>query len=81
MEWEDFPPTGRIYAFTVQVGGVPPGFDSPLVYALIDFDNGLRVISPLVDTKPDEVKVGNEVVLKVVEAPRDRVLFFFELKR
>jgi uncharacterized OB-fold protein len=81
MEWEDFPPTGRIYAFTVQVGGVPPGFEAPLVYALIDFDNGLRIISPLIETDPEEVHVGDEVTLKVVNAPRDRVLFFFKLKK
>ena len=45
LDWIDFPPTGKIYAFTVQVGGVPPGFEAPLVYALIDFDNGVRIIS------------------------------------
>jgi hypothetical protein len=81
LEWVDFPPSGKIYAFTVQVGGVPPGFEAPLVYALIDFDNGVRIISPLIDTNPDDVNVGDEVVLKVVDAPRDRVLFFFRLKK
>jgi uncharacterized OB-fold protein len=81
LEWIDFPPTGKIYAFTVQVGGVPPGFQAPLVYALIDFENGVRIISPLVDTNPDDVAAGGEVVLKVVDAPRDRVLFFFKLKK
>ena len=81
LEWVDFPPTGKIYAFTTQVGGVPPGFKAPLVYALIDFDNGVRIISPLIDTNPDDVAVGDEVVLKVVDAPRDRVLFFFTLKK
>ena len=80
LEWVDFPATGKIYAFTIQVGGVPPGFTPPLVYALIDFDNGVRVISPLVDTKPEDVHVGDEVTLKVVDAPRNRVLFFFKLK-
>ena len=81
LEWEDFPPTGKIYAYTVQVGGVPPGFSAPLVYSLIDFDNGVRIISPLIDTNPDDVSVGAEVELKVVDAPRSRVLFFFKLKK
>ena len=81
LEWVDFPPTGKIYAFTTQVGGVPPGFQAPLVYALIDFDNGVRIISPLIETTPEEVHVGDEVVLRVVDAPRDRVLFFFKLKK
>jgi uncharacterized OB-fold protein len=81
LKWVDFPPTGKIYAFTIQTGGVPPGFQAPLVYALIDFDNDVRIISPLIETNPDDVAVGDEVVLKVVDAPRDRVLFFFKLKK
>jgi len=81
MVWEDFPPTGKIYAFSVQKGGVPPGFQAPLVYALIDFDNDLRVISPLIDTNPEDVHMGDEVILKVVDASRNRVLFFFTVKK
>ncbi len=80
VEWVDFPKVGKIYAFTVQQGGTPPGFPSPMVYALIDFDNGKRIISPVVDCDPKEVQVNAEVVLKVVPAPKDRVLFFFKLK-
>jgi hypothetical protein len=79
LKWVDFPPTGTIYAFTVQEVGIPPGYDSPLVCALIDFDNGVRIISTLVDIDPDKVTVGAEVALKVVDAPRERVVFFFTL--
>lgn len=81
LEWIDFPPTGKIYAFTVQEAGVPPGFTAPLVFALIDFDNGVRIISPLIETVPEDVHEGDDVILKVVPAPRDRVLFFFKLKK
>ena len=81
LEWIDFTEPGRIYAFTIQENGTPPGFPSPMVYALIDFDNGKRIISPIVECDPDEVTVGAKVVLKVVPAPKDRVLFFFTLKR
>jgi len=81
LEWIDFPPKGKIYAFTVQKVGIPPGFSSPLITALIDFDNGVRVISTLVDTDPDELNVGDDVIMKVVDAPRDRVLFFFKLNK
>lgn len=81
LEWVDFPKTGHIYAFTVQEGGNPPGFVPPVIYALIDFDNGKRIISPILDCIPEEVEAGAEVVLKVVPAYRDRVLFFFQLKQ
>lgn len=80
LDWVDFPEAGRIYAFTVQTAGTPPGLTPPVVYALIDFDNGVRIISPVVDCDPTDVEAGAEVVLKVVPASRDRVLFFFRLK-
>jgi uncharacterized OB-fold protein len=80
LEWVDFPDVGRVYAYTVQVNGNPPGFPPPVIYALIDFDNGVRIICPVVDCAPEEVEVGSEVVLKVVPASKDRVLFFFQLK-
>ncbi|MCX5861648.1 MAG: Zn-ribbon domain-containing OB-fold protein [Deltaproteobacteria bacterium] len=80
LDWVDFPKVGHVYAYTVQQNGNPPGFPAPMIYALIDFDNGVRIICPVVDCKPEDVKFGSEVVLKVVPAPRDRVLFFFQLK-
>lgn len=80
LNWVDFPEAGSVYAYTVQLNGNPPGFPPPLIYALIDFDNGVRIISPVVDCDPGEVQVGSEVVLKVIPAPRERVLFFFQLK-
>lgn len=80
LDWVDFPEFGTVYAYTVQWNGNPPGFPPPVVYALIDFDNGVRIICPVVDCDPQEVEVGSEVVLKVVPAPKDRVLFFFQLK-
>jgi len=82
LEYVDMPKRGKIYAFTVQVAAIPPGFEPPLIHAIIDFENGVRIISPLVDTKPEDVKLGDEVELKVVNIPPDshgdRVLFFFK---
>lgn len=82
LEYVDMPKRGKIYAFTVQVAAIPPGFKPPLIHAMIDFENGIRIISPLVDTKPEDVKLGDEVELKVVDIPPDshgdRVLFFFK---
>lgn len=78
--WVDIPIPGKIYAYTVAVGAVPAGFEAPLVYALIDFDNGLRMLTPLVDAKPEEVKEGLLVELEVIKVSRNRVLPGFKLK-
>lgn len=80
LTWVDFPKTGKIYTYTVQPDAVPPGFKAPLVFAAIDFANGMRIVSPIIDANPDEIKIGGEVELKVVPASHDRVLFFFTPK-
>lgn len=85
LSYVDMPTTGRIYSYTVQVGGVPPGFPPPLVYALVDFDNGMRLFTAVVGAKPEEVAVGKEVELEIRDVAPDqqgrrRVLPFFRLK-
>ena len=39
LELIDMPQTGKIYSYTIQVAAVPPGYEPPLIYALVDFDN------------------------------------------
>lgn len=81
LEWVDIPTPGKIYAYTVAMGAIPSGFEPPLVYALVDFDNGLRMLTPLVDTRPEEVREGALVELEVLKVNRDRVLPGFRLKK
>ncbi|MHA1833387.1 MAG: Zn-ribbon domain-containing OB-fold protein [Candidatus Baldrarchaeia archaeon] len=82
LEYVELPKRGKIYAFTIHLGAIPPGFKPPLIDAIIDFENGIRIISQLVDTKLEDIKVGDEVELKVIDIPPDshgdRVLFFFK---
>lgn len=86
LEWIDLPNEGKITAFSISYAGIDPQFKPPVVYAIIDYDEaGVRIISPLVDTNVDEVTVGSEVQLKVVDVPPDqdgrkRVMFFYRLK-
>ena len=81
LEWIELPKRGKVYAFTVQVGAIPPGFKPPLIQAIIDLPNGVRLIAPIIDTKPEELQVGDEVEIVVFKIPPDsygeRVLFGF----
>ena len=86
LEWIDMPETGKIYSYTVQVAGLPLGVDPPVVYALVDFPNGVRVYSRLVDVKPEETKIGLEVELAARETTPDfqgrtRLVPYLTLKR
>lgn len=88
LGWVEMPKTGKIYSYTVAYAGLPPELadKAPIVYALIDFENGIRILSALVDSKPEEVKTGLEVELAVGKvAPdfkgRERIIPYFRLKK
>lgn len=80
LEWHELPREGRIYVFTVQEAGLPPGYDPPVIFALIDLANGLRLLSVIEESDPNAVKNGAEVELIVRAVSRDRVMPAFKLK-
>lgn len=55
----EMPKTGKIMTYT-QLHEPMPGFESqaPLFLAVIELDNGARVLSQIVDTPDDAVKTG-----------------------
>ena len=56
------PRTGKIVSFTELFVG-PAGFEheTPYFIALIELDNGARLLSQVVDSSKDEVKTGAKV--------------------
>ena len=86
LEWVDMPKVGTIYSYTVAYAGLPPELvdKAPIVYALVDFDNGVRIFSAIVDCTPEELKTGLQVELVVREVTPDhlgrvRVAPYFKL--
>jgi len=53
---------GRIYSYTV-VHSPPSGFEleAPYILAIVELDEGPRLTSQIVDTKPEEVSIGKRV--------------------
>ena len=63
LAWEPVSGKGRIYSYTVVHQPVHPGFrdEAPYVYAMIQLDEGPRMVSNLVECPLDEVKVDMPV--------------------
>ena len=74
LEWVDMPKTGKVYSYTSAYSGLPPELvdKAPLVYALIDFDNGIRILSGVVGAKPEQMATGLEVEMIVVDVAPDQ---------
>ncbi|MCL5960970.1 MAG: Zn-ribbon domain-containing OB-fold protein [Chloroflexi bacterium] len=78
LNWVDLPKRGKLYAFTAQYAGVPYVFDTPLVVGLVEFDNGLKFFCRIVEAKPEELSIGSEVELTILEVPGNRVVHAFK---
>ena len=94
LEYIDLPTKGKVIVFSEEVKGVPLGFPSPLIHAVIDLgvDPARRVLSRVINCPAGVLQRGDEVQLAVFEVPAfpiekgkagtimsERVFFGFEL--
>jgi len=71
LEWDTVEASGRgtVYSFVVSHHPQVPAFDYPLAIALIELEEGTRLVSNVVDIDPADVHVGMpvEVVFEAVD--------------
>jgi uncharacterized OB-fold protein len=57
----DLAGTGTIYSYALLHHPRHPDFDYPVIAVLVDLDEGVHMVSNLVDAEPQEVRVGMPV--------------------
>ncbi|MEO1081695.1 MAG: Zn-ribbon domain-containing OB-fold protein [Pseudomonadota bacterium] len=60
-EWVEASGAGRIASFTVVRRAVSPAYDAPYVVALVDLEEGPRLMTNIVDCAPEAVRIGARV--------------------
>ena len=90
LEWVDLPTRAKVRVVTEEEVGVPLGFDTPLIHALIDLEGKLTLFSRIANCKVGQLREGDEVQLYVFPVDpvpiqmgretvvKDRVFFAFE---
>jgi uncharacterized protein len=93
LEFIDLPTKGKVIIFSEEVKGVPLGFQSPLIHAVIDLgvDPARRLLTRIANCPAGALQRGDEVQLFVFDVPaypidkgkagtvmNDRVFFAFE---
>ena len=90
LEWVDLPTRAKVKVVTEEEVGVPLGFETPLIHALIDLGGKLTMFTRIVNCKVGQLKEGDEVRLRVFPVDpvpvqigreviqKDRVFFAFE---
>lgn len=58
LGWRTASGKGRIYSYTVVVSNAPSAFlaDMPYVVAVVELDEGVRMLSNIVDCDPDQLR-------------------------
>ncbi len=79
LVWEDASGTGTVASYTVVRRGVSADFEAPYVIALIDLDEGPRMMSQIVGADLDGLAVGLSVKVDFAAWSEDITLPLFRL--
>lgn len=71
LDWRDAKAAGTVHTFTIVHRAPTPAFraDAPYVLALIDLDDGFRMMMNIVDCAPESVRIG--MAVRIVFEERD----------
>ena len=66
LEWEPVESSGRgtVYSFVLPRHPPLPWFEQPYIVALVELDEGTRLVSNVVDTVAEEVTIGMAVTVR-----------------
>jgi uncharacterized OB-fold protein len=76
-DWVISKGAGTVYSYVVMHYPPIPGYDFPLPVALIDLDEGTRLVANVTGCKPSDVHVGMRVQAKIEAADEEMKLPFF----
>lgn len=83
LEWTTLQCSGRgkVHSFVVVHHPQIPGFQYPLPVALVDLEEGVRVVANLRDIQPEKVRIDMPVEVEFVEVEKDFVIPAFRERR
>lgn len=69
LDWQADEMSGRgtVFSYMIQHHPKVPGFVEPTVVAVIDLDEGPRILSNIVDVEPAQLRIGAAVVVGFVD--------------
>lgn len=76
LEWKEASGKGKVYAYSTvhRAPGKAFKVDAPYAVALIELDEGVKIMSNVVDIEPDDVKVDMRVEIVFDKVTNDTTL-------
>ena len=68
IEVVDLAGTGTVYSYAILHHPQNPAFDYPVLAALVDLDEGVRLVTNLVGIDKDDIRIGMRVTAEFVDA-------------
>jgi uncharacterized OB-fold protein len=56
--------TGRLYSYAVLHHPRSPRFEYPVLAALVDLDEGVRIVTNLVGVEPSDIRIGMRLAVE-----------------
>ena len=83
LEWDSVVAAGRgtLHSHTVLHHPKFPGFDYPVICALIDLEEGTRIVSNVVDCDPDSLQIGMALEMSIEKVDDEMMLPLFRPAR
>jgi uncharacterized OB-fold protein len=78
--WEPAEGVGTVYSYAILHHPQHPAFEYPVIAALVDLPEGVRLLTNLLDVDPGDVMIGAEVELMFVATDRDGAVPVFRPK-
>jgi uncharacterized OB-fold protein len=70
---------GEIFSYVVHHHPAVPGKQLPIVIALVELEEGVRMLGELVDASPEDVEIGKPVELALTKIDDDLTLPYWRL--
>jgi uncharacterized protein len=77
----DLSGNGSVYSYSILHHPQHPAFEYPVIAVLVDLDEGVRILSNLVDVEPGDVVIGMPVSVGFVPTSGDRRVPVFKPRR
>jgi uncharacterized protein len=74
LEWVPTSGKGTVYSYVIYHRSVHPGFEVPYDVVLVELEEGVRIVSNMVDCETDEIYIGMPVELVVDQVFEDLAL-------
>jgi uncharacterized OB-fold protein len=80
LEWTPVSGRGSVYSYSVVHRAQTPAFQVPYVVAIVELAEGPRMLTSIVDVKPEQVRIGMDVEV-AFEPVGDIALYAFRPAR